>query len=1164
LQLEKFKDWRLSDKTGSTPASTFWINGFPGVGKSTISAYVCDLLVQQYPENPILYFFCKNGAPRLNTAHDIVRTMAYQLSETYPTYRRYLQTIQPIPRYQSSEKVIYLFEELIKKPLLQELRDSDIFIVLDGLDELETTSSSTHDAIYNRKLDIEVLLEHLVLLPRIKILVTSRSAPELMKILGESGATHTITRGDNAQDITTYSETRVTKSPRLSRGFQEIEKDPIKYFADKSNGIFLWAAIVLDILERAVTIKEFSEALENPPSALNNLYDQVFTRAKASGNYGWIKEILNWTLVAQKPFTTEQMKKAVELSTGDKLFEIETLLRSECGSLLELIPVLGTEHGKEYEVHIGHETLQVYLTGTGSNDVLFSKIEGHGKAALGCLRYLLGAESSEDCFHLYATEQWRWHMRKSMGRDSDEQRWGSEIEFVDSGDSLPPELARSILICLYQLFTTEKVDLWLEHEGRKGYNCSFYEVVRDTCEFVGDWYSSNIAAFEDPSDFSGSDCVDNLGTFNTWRLGIPSSESIGSALWPRCCHIWLWNTWPRWWDVFWAYESLMKLDVWTHHSTAPDSTLTGMMETEKNIRSEAIAKGYKQNQKIIGRINVRNANVGRHFEKKGSHNTFMNIFTAGGADELSGACQSNLAVGCYYTGSYCRGLIADTALEGGIVRIQDALDENPYDFPRNYETLGRLYESQSQEKYYLAVEAYQRGIEIDPEHLTGCRNQYYLLKRTQLIERENPDYDATIELLEEAIKEDPENAMSNYMHLLADLYKKKGDLDGTRKSLRASIAFNPSCSYNKWDNLADTYIANINNFEDASNLDRRNWCDVFAEAAVQDPSHAFSYWDRWVSKAESLEHIHHFQAAIDMLEYGIQKTSEIESLSSKAARPKFELSLGNTLCSKAEWTSAVAVLEDALKHEKESNARDSIYMSTGRAYLSCERYNEAEQAFLKLLDLSYNFPDGRAHLAEVYLLSGRYPQALKEYKTVIQQESQAFKTWKEDENYHYREYRDLSEGRAWLNLGCVYDRMKRPERAVDCFKRAIALFEFAVEEIITPPDREEIWRWHGRVLASLAWLYERVDGDSERAEKTYAWAVKRFESTVWKEDDELQNSDWREAEQAWERVKRGEKWMFPGEEADVERRKRYRALKFRSDWCVHVGKRDSRMMRGHG
>lgn len=54
-------------------------------------------------------------------------------------------------------------KELIKVPLLQELRDSDIFIVLDGLDELETTSSSsTHDAIYNRKLDIEVLLAHLM------------------------------------------------------------------------------------------------------------------------------------------------------------------------------------------------------------------------------------------------------------------------------------------------------------------------------------------------------------------------------------------------------------------------------------------------------------------------------------------------------------------------------------------------------------------------------------------------------------------------------------------------------------------------------------------------------------------------------------------------------------------------------------------------------------------------------------------------------------------------------------------------------------------------------------------------------------------------------------------------------------------------------------------
>jgi hypothetical protein len=144
-------------------------------------------------------------------------------------------------------------------------------------------------------------------------------------------------------------------------------------------------------------------------------------RATNSGNYGWIREVLNWILVAPDSFTIEQMKKAVEMSTGDVIFAMESLLRSECGSLVDLVPVLGTKHGRSYDIRIGHETFQAYLIDTESDNGLFSILEGHGKAALGCIRYLLGAPSPDDCFHRYAIEQWRWHLGKSMGSDPERQ-----------------------------------------------------------------------------------------------------------------------------------------------------------------------------------------------------------------------------------------------------------------------------------------------------------------------------------------------------------------------------------------------------------------------------------------------------------------------------------------------------------------------------------------------------------------------------------------------------------------------------------------------------------------------------------------------------------------------------------------------------------------------
>jgi hypothetical protein len=54
----------------------------------------------------------------------------------------------------------------------------------------------------------------------------------------------------------------------------------------------------------------------------------------SSGNYQWIKEVLGWTLIARHPFSVDQMRQALELLTGDEIFDMEDLLRSECGSLV--------------------------------------------------------------------------------------------------------------------------------------------------------------------------------------------------------------------------------------------------------------------------------------------------------------------------------------------------------------------------------------------------------------------------------------------------------------------------------------------------------------------------------------------------------------------------------------------------------------------------------------------------------------------------------------------------------------------------------------------------------------------------------------------------------------------------------------------------------------
>jgi hypothetical protein len=102
-------------------------------------------------------------------------------------YRNWLQSKDDMPPCEGCESLVLLFNNLIKEPLQEVLRSSDILILLDGLDKLENASPSGKNTFSSNKTELEVLLELMVLLPCTKILVTGRSAPELVRILAQSG-----------------------------------------------------------------------------------------------------------------------------------------------------------------------------------------------------------------------------------------------------------------------------------------------------------------------------------------------------------------------------------------------------------------------------------------------------------------------------------------------------------------------------------------------------------------------------------------------------------------------------------------------------------------------------------------------------------------------------------------------------------------------------------------------------------------------------------------------------------------------------------------------------------------------------------------------------------------------------------------------------------------
>ena len=1166
LKLPEFRDWRLghAEGTDSTAAQTLWFTGLPGTGKSTISAYLCDLLASQYPEDIILSFFCKRGTPGLTTAHRVVRTLCYQMIMKESFYRKFLQEKPELPTNQGKQNLLFLFNKLIKEPLNAGPRERSVFILLDGLDELEdsTTSNDTQLPSYNSKTEIEILLERLVNLATVKILITSRQSPQLNSILSKSGIIRPITGSDNAEDIKRYVKHRVGQSSKLRDGFTETQVDPIEFFNAKANGVFLWVAIVLDLLERTASSKAFQRALYEVPPTMNSVYDDILTRASNRGTIDLIAELLRWTMILPKPFTIRQMVVAAELSLGDKVFNMEEFLRTECGSLLDLVPTLGAgaSYDESIEIHIGHETFQTWLAerSESKHDSRFAKSVAHGRAARVCLLYLTANPPiKDDSLQTYAITRWRWHLRLSMGIQ--ERQFAESLAALEGGTPLPPALAVQIFGLLFKYFSSEAVEPWLGHHIQsKSHHKNLFWEVHHTCVETAAWCKTNKDALSDEA-IAGLLDSNDPSKLRQWRDNIQDLQCTIDLLWPRACHVWVWNTSFDWWQAYWALDSLALLHIWGYDPSVLDETdaVRRVLEEEaKTVEENTKSPSWKRGGKLEGNLSVRLANAILTFDAEGvTRERCDKTFAAGGFDVMSGVCNANLSIALYR--------LSKANLQEALDAVQEAIDEDPDGGPRNHYHLGQIYDHT--EKPELAMEAWRRAVELDPQRTTNARCAVYQTQENELLARDPPAYEEAVRLLEHAIVDDPVNASNRWFHHLFDIHKKTGDLQAARNTYQRLIAFDPTW-HSYWEQIADTYI-DQDEFERTRQFDWHSWCDSLAEAVVEDPSHANAYWTKWARKAEKLAEYQHFDKAVEILTYSVDTSARFSDKSARDAWADFQHTLGETLCKKGDWEGAVAPLEEAAARVDGWRKPDTLKL-LAFTYMALERWEDARNVVEKRIAENEGGKDlGYALLGEICLLSGKASNAVKEYKRAIRiQEKELAEQAAEEGDAEAKKKALLDEdlGSYYTDLGLVYDRLSRTDQALACLRKALPHIEHGLEKAVTMRnDNGSLWRSEGRCHMRLAWLLERLD--DPKAVEQYEKATWVFQRTVFKEDDFVERTEGIEAESSLERLRRGEKWSYLGDEEFRQARARARISSLRMNWGVSNYMDESRPagMRGH-
>jgi hypothetical protein len=244
---------------------------------------------------------------------------------------------------------------------------TNIFILIDGVDELEGTGRNMLDMIefFQELASIDNERRH------IKICIASRPDPLLVAAFNASSGFKLQDYNDNG--IKSYIDHRLkiaTQYPNKPAYFEPSLVKFVEFIAKRSHGVFLWARFAID--EFLVGMaggdeeKEIWARLQALPDELEEIYARIIKRTILNcGSSEETSIMLQIAYFTCRSLSLQEFYTVVQLYLGRLLSDssfsygaFENRLRAKTGGLVE---VLGSEYTLNQRVKLVHETVRTYL-----------------------------------------------------------------------------------------------------------------------------------------------------------------------------------------------------------------------------------------------------------------------------------------------------------------------------------------------------------------------------------------------------------------------------------------------------------------------------------------------------------------------------------------------------------------------------------------------------------------------------------------------------------------------------------------------------------------------------------------------------------------------------------------------------------------------------------
>ncbi|KAJ5776456.1 uncharacterized protein N7511_001467 [Penicillium nucicola] len=326
IQHSHYQEW-LADANHPL----LWISGGPGKGKTMLAIYITEVLqpMVDAADDVLLYYFCSNRDKNRNTALTIMRGILHQWIDLYPHLAKEIKSY-----FEGTETTKYTISSFVSLwkvflTLLQQSTSSQVFCVLDGLDECEKESvSQLLDAVGNYLSKSGEKAR-----PRLKLVILSRPHPVVLeRKLGHYKQIQLDTSDTEiSRDVERYIFAKVAELASEQNFSEEMVAQVQQTLLAGADGTFLWVGFVANELQGRSWSK-INEVLRHVPKGLGGIYQRLLQQI---GDKEALVPILQWVVLAARPLTLEELTVAAGIKTAGNLTATQvTQNRLKFGGLL--------------------------------------------------------------------------------------------------------------------------------------------------------------------------------------------------------------------------------------------------------------------------------------------------------------------------------------------------------------------------------------------------------------------------------------------------------------------------------------------------------------------------------------------------------------------------------------------------------------------------------------------------------------------------------------------------------------------------------------------------------------------------------------------------------------------------------------------------------------